>query len=314
MKINVPLTTAAALVLATFGIVTPAAATEAGGNSYALGVETAFSGLMPADGFHQFVYYAHYEADTNKGNDGSDNKALAYYKLRSDTVSTRLSYVWPGVQLFGASIETRVALVLPTIDLSLGIARPAPLTPIDKSGSTTGFADPQVAPVLLGWHTPTLHQTAGFETFLPIGSYDVNKPVNAGRHYFQVAPIYAVTWIPGNGFQGDIKLRYGINGVNHETHYRSGDELSIELNADYRVLPNLSLGANGFVYRQTTDDRLAGAAVNGNGNRGRVASIGPIAAWNITPKFLVLAKVLPEFDVRNRGDGTRFWLQAKLPW
>ena len=306
-------TTVAAVLSACAAFCPPASATENGGNSYAVGVETNFSGLMLPEGLHSFLYYSHYSASHNKDNTGADNPRLAYYKIESNTVAGRLSYVWPGVRFFGANVETRAALPLPTLDLSLGVARPAALGPLDRSGSKTGFGDLQLAPVLLGWHHGALHQTAGIEGFLPTGKFDKNAPVNIGRNYWQVAPFYAATWL-SDGWQVSGKARYAVNSRNKDTDYRSGNEFTFEYSAGYAVLPGLVLGINGYSYRQTTDDRQAGASVNGNGNRGRVDAVGPFASYNITPKWAVIAKLQVETGARNRPEGTRFWLQTKLPF
>jgi hypothetical protein len=289
-------------------------ATEGNGNSYPLGVETNMSGLMLPEGLTSLLYYNHYKATHVKGNDGHDSANIARYRVKSDTVSLRLSYVWPGVKWLGANVETRAALAVPTLDVTLDVARPAPLAPLDKGGTDTGLADLSFAPVLLGWHGKALHQTAGVETFLPTGTYDKNQPVNTGRNYYQVAPFYAVTWLPGEHWEASAKLRYGINSKNDATDYRSGDELTLEFSGGYRFSQALSFGINGYLYRQTTDDRLQGEAVNGNGNRGSVNALGPYVMYRFTKDFALVAKMQDEFDARNKAQGTRFWLQARLPF
>lgn len=98
-------------------------ATEGNGNSYPLGVETNMSGMMMPEGLTSLLYYTHYNASDVKGNDGKNNPNIARYHVKSDTVSLRLSYVWPGVKWLGANVETRAALALPTIDLTLDVAR-----------------------------------------------------------------------------------------------------------------------------------------------------------------------------------------------
>ncbi len=306
-----------ALPMATFfacaAVGTPAAATENGGNSYAIGVETNFSGLMLPEGLHAFLYYSHYGASHSKNDAGEDNPRLAYYKIEGNSIAARLSYVWPGVRLLGANVETRAALPLPTLDLSLGVARPAPLGPLDRSGSKTGFGDLQFAPLLLGWHDGALHQTAGVETFVPIGKFDKSAPINIGRNYWQVAPIYAVTWLPDR-WQLSGKLRYAFNGRNKDTDYRSGNEFTFEYSAGYAIARGVVLGVNGYMYRQTTDDKQGGAVVNGNGNRGRVNAVGPFVSFDVTPKISVMAKLQVEYGARNRSEGTRLWLQTKIPF
>jgi hypothetical protein len=228
-------------------------------------------------------------------------------------VAGRLSYVWPGVRWFGATVETRVVQAVVSVNLSLGIARPPPAGPLDRSGSRTGLADTAFSPVILGWHSPAYHQTVGLDSHLKTGSYDAARPVNTGRNHDQVAPFYALTWFPLAGAEVNAKFRYAVNSRNKATDYRSGDEASIEFSAGYRMSPAIVAGINGYVYRQTTDDTQNGATVNGNGNRGRVNVLGPYLIVNPTAKWSVIAKVQTDIDARNRPQGTRLWLQARIP-
>jgi hypothetical protein len=169
------------------------------------------------------------------------------------------------------------------------------------------------APVLLGWHSPSLHQTAGAELFVPVGDYNVSEPVNTGRNHWAVAPFYAVTWMPAKGIDMSGKLRLASNSRNNDTGYRSGNELTLEFSGNYRLSESVALGLSGYVYRQTSDDTVRGVSANGNGNRGRVNAIGPAMTYNFTPKFALIAKVQQEFGARNKAEGTRIWLQAKMP-
>lgn len=303
---------AALLSIAAFG--TPAEATENGGNSYAVGVETNFPGQMLPEGLHAFTYYQHYSASHSKDNTGADNTRLAYYKTNVDAVALRLSYVWPGVRLLGANVETRGAISMPTIDLTLGAARPAALGPLDRSGSQTGIGDLQFSPLLLGWHHGSLHQTAGVEGFAPIGEFNKDARVNIGRNYWQFAPFYAVTWVPEDRWQLSAKARYAFNTKNRATDYKSGNEFTLEYSAGFIVRPGLALGVSGYMYRQTSDDIQGGKPVNGNGNRGRVDAIGPYVSFDVTPKVAIMAKLQVESGARNRPEGTRLWLQTKLPF
>ncbi len=298
----------------TWAVTCAAGATEAGGNSYPLGVETVFPGVMPPEGFHMYFYYVHYESTRNENNVGDTNQRLADYKIRSDVVASRVDWVWPGVRLLGATVDTRAALSVPTLEVKLDVARPAPLAPLDRGGSATGLADLQLAPVLLGWHADTYHQTAGLEVYLPSGTYNAARNVNTGRHYYQAAPIYALTVLPDAFQQYDLKLRYGINGKNLHTAYRSGNEFTAEFGVGYRFYPHILTGLNGYIYRQTTDDRQRGVTINGDGNRGSVNALGPFIGYSFTQKFTVLLKVQSEFKAKNRPEGTRTWLQTKVPF
>lgn len=291
-----------------------AKATEGNGNSYPLGVETNMAGLMLPEGLNLLLYYSHYSASDSKDNSGHNNANLARYHIKTDSVALRFSYVWPGVRWLGANVETRLALVVPTIDLTLDVARPAPLFNLDRGGTTTDIGDTSFAPILLGWHGKTVHQTAGVESFLPTGRYDKNEPVNAGRNYYQIAPFYALSWFPNEHWESSAKLRYAINTKNDDTDYRSGDELTLEFSGGYRLTPRLSVGLNGYWYHQMTDDELDGDAVNGNGNRGQVTAIGPYAMFRVSKDFALVAKWQEEFDAKNKSEGSRIWLQARLPF
>ncbi len=290
-----------------------AGASENNGSSYVVGVETQYSGLMMPEGLTTMMYYSHYGASHSKDGAGRDNAALAEYDISVNSVAMRMTYVWPGVRLLGANVETRAALPLLDIDLALAVARPAPLPPLDLGGSKTGVGDLQFAPALLGWHHGSVHQTAGIEGYVPVGKFDRNQPVNTGRNLWQVAPLYAITWLPRNRWQVSGKLRYAINRENSDTHYKTGNEFTFEYSAGYQATPQWSFGINGYLYRQTTDDEQDGVAVGNGGNRGRVHAIGPYLAYNVSKRFSLVAKAQLEDGAHNRSEGTRLWLQARLP-
>ena len=224
----------------------PARATEGGGNSYPIGVDNLYSGLMLPEGANWLLFYQHYDAGSVKDNSGHDNPKLAHFHLRLNALAPRLSYVWPGVRVFGANLETRVVVPIVSADLDSAVARPPPLLPLDKSGNKTGLADMTLAPVILGWHSGSFHQLAGVEFHLKTGAYDVHDPVNVGRNYYQIAPTYAFTWFPTPKVDIGAKFRYGFNTRNEATNYQSGDEATIEFSAGYHVTPRLTLGLNGL--------------------------------------------------------------------
>jgi hypothetical protein len=176
------------------------------------------------------------------------------------------------------------------------------------------LADTSFSPIILGWHSPAYHQTVGLDSHLKVGAYDAADRVNTGRNYYQLAPFYALTWFPAKNVDVNAKFRYAFNTRNKATNYESGDEASIEFSAGYRATPSFAFGLNGYIYRQTTDDRQNGIRVNGNGNRGRVNAIGPYISYSFTPQVTLILKVQSEFDARNRPEGTRIWAQTRIPF
>ena len=289
-----------------------AQATEGGGNSYPMGVETNYNGVMLSDGAHWFAYYARYSATRSRNAAGMDNPQLARFRIDSDVVAPRLSYVWPGLTLFGARVETRVVQAIASVDLDAALGRRG-RPPLDRGGYRLGLADMAFTPIILGWNWSNYHHTIGIDTHLKTGSYDIEERVNTGRNYAQAAIFYALTWFPAPGFDINAKFRYAINGKNKATNYQSGDEATIEFSGGYRINPGLAIGINGYVYRQTSDDWQNGVALN-NGNRGRVNALGLYISYNLTPRMALIAKVQSEFGARNRPQGTRVWLQARIPF
>lgn len=299
-----------AMLVASLGLPLSATATEGGGSSYAVGVETNFSGAMLPEGSHWLVYYQHYSAGSNRDNSGNDNSRFAYFRSQADVLALRFSRVWPGVRVAGAQVESRGVLTLPTLDLHAGLARTAPLTPLDRSGGAQALGDTTLAPVLLGWHGDHWHQLAGVELIAPTGDYRVERPVNTGRNTWQLGLVYGVSWLPGT-WEASARLRLGRNSRNTATDYRSGDELSLEFSAGRKLAPGWSAGINGYVYRQISDDVQQGASVNGNGNRGAANALGPYVAWSPSRQVGLVGKLQQEFDNRNRAEGLRLWLQGR---
>jgi hypothetical protein len=298
-----------ALAALHFGL---AAATELGGSSYPVGVELGYGDMMPP-GLYKLAYYSHAQASSLKGESGQD-LGWARYRLTADTVSFRLQKVW-NTTLLGASAESALVLPFPAIDLEKRVSSALP----DTSGSRFGMTDPLIVPLRLAWKGEGLNQSAGLEIVAPLGAYDVNARVNTGRNYWQVAPAYALTYRPSAEIALGIKLRYGMNTKNKDTNYRSGDELTAEYSAGYKLSPVVNLGVQGYRIRQTSDDELNGqatSATNGRliGNRCSANTVGPFLSYAFSPRFVVVGKYQQDFGVKNRGEFKRFWLQVLFPF
>ncbi|MDD5176159.1 MAG: transporter [Sterolibacterium sp.] len=293
-----------------------AGATEQGGSSYPVGVELGYGDMLPP-GVYNLAYYSHARASSLKGNSGQD-LGWARYRLTADTISYRMQYVW-NTTLLGASVESALALPFPAVDLEKQVSSALP----DTSGNRFGMTDPMITPLRLAWKGENINHSVGLEIVAPLGAYDVNARVNTGRNYWQFAPAYALTYRPSAETAIGLKLRYGINTRNKDNSYQSGDELTLEYNAGYKLSPAMTVGLQGYLFRQTTDDELNGqptSATNGRligsgiGNRGSVNSIGPFLSYRFSPRFAVTTKYQQDFDVKNRGEFKRFWLQTLLPF
>jgi hypothetical protein len=289
----------------------PAMATEQGGSSYPVGVEIAY-GDMLKPGLYQLMYYNKSHAGSIKGNAGQD-LGWARYEINADTISYRLQYVWDTPWL-GASVESGASIPFPDIRLKRQLTGGSP----SLDGNRTGLTDPLFFPLRLSWKGEKYSQSLNFEIIAPLGAYDVAAKVNTGRNYWQFAPLYAVSWRPADNVIFGIKFRYGINTKNRADNYRSGDEFTTEFSAGVKWTPQTTIGLQGYLFRQTSDDELNGQPTRlpgtGIGNRGSVNAIGPFVSHAFSPRFILVGKLQNEFAVKNRGQFDKLWLQALLPF
>ncbi|MBB3259862.1 hypothetical protein F4827_004693 [Paraburkholderia bannensis] len=282
-------------------------ATEGGGSIYPIGVNTILAGFMPSPGDYAYLYGARYDSNHTLDGSGNDKAGINNFGAHVNALAFRYDHVWDGVTFLGANLMTRIGV--PFVDLHLHFDVKTPKGIVHKDSSDTGLSDAAIIPLALGWHSPHLNQMVGIEFFLPTGDYDVHRLANVGRHYYSISPEYFFTLKPIDKVEISAKVMYLFNTTNHETNYSSGDELIIDYNLGYQVTPKLQVGANGYFYKQTTNDVQNGAIVNG-GNEGRVLSAGPFIKYQPTRSLALVFKWQHEMLVENRTRGDRFWLQV----
>ena len=285
-------------------------ATEGGGTSKALGVDTVLSGVMPPPGLRITTFVGYYEADHTLDSSGNDRAGLSNFNVRATALTPRFQYVWPGVELWGANIETRLGLSL-LVDAHVRFDVQTPGGRIHREGASTGLGDALIGPALLGWHSERFHQTAGLEFFLPTGKFDKAQLANTSRGYYAAGPAYLFTWLPTDAVEVSGSLIYLINQRNRDTNYRSGNEVSFDYGLGYGLNPAWQVGANGYLYKQVTDDKQNGQ-VFGDGNRGQVVAIGPFIRYHPSPDWGITFKWQREARVENKTRGDRFFLQVAL--
>ena len=299
----------AACVVAGFSV-GAAYGTEGGGTSKALGVDTVMSGAMPPPGLRLTTFLAYYDANKTLDSEGNGRSGLSNFELKVEALTLRFQYVWPGVELWGASVETRLgATVHVKSKVQFDVRTPAGL--LRRQGSVQGGGDMLFAPALLGWHSERLHQTAGLQLFLPTGSFSPTQLANAGRGYLAVGPTYAATWFPNDGTEMSLSATFLHNLRNPDTKYTSGRELSMDYGIGHFFTPTLQAGVSGYLYKQVSDDSQNGQTVVG-GNRGQAFAIGPFLRYRPNNVWGITFKWQPEMGVRNRASGNRVFLQFAL--
>lgn len=289
------LMTAAMLAL---GAACTAGATEGGGTVYPLGVENFAAGAMPPPGLYGMVFGQHYHADTLK--DGAGDTLPVPFGLTANVVAPRVIWV-TGQTVAGGNLAFHTIVPLVDLDVRVGPRRESRRGVGDI---TAGFS--------IGWHhSPYLHSLAGIDVFVPSGHYDKADLANIGRNAWAAEPVYILSRIDPAGLNADIKLGYVFNRTNGDTAYRSGQEFHFDYALGWAFGPRWTAGASGYVYRQTTDDRQAGADLASG--RGRAVAIGPSVKYDSGNGWFVTAKWQKEMAVRNRAAGSAVWLKAVFP-
>lgn len=284
--------------------------TEGGGTSKALGVDTVMAGAMPPPGLRLTTFLAYYEANKTLDSEGNGRSGLSNFELKVEALTLRFQYVWPGAELWGANVETRLgASVYVKSTVRFDVQTPAGA--LRRQGSVQGGGDMLFAPALLGWHSERLHQTTGLQLFLPTGSFSPTQLANAGRGYLAIGLVYAATWYPWDSTEFRVSSNYLHNYRNPDTKYRSGRELSVDYGIGHFFSPTVQAGVSGYLYKQVSDDSQNGQTIVG-GNRGQAFAIGPFLRYWPNNDWGITFKWQPETGVKNRASGNRVFLQFAL--
>jgi hypothetical protein len=272
-----------------------AQATEGGGGAYPNGAEDSMIGALPPPGTYFLNYLTYYRATSFKDQNG--NHLMPKFNLDAVANVFRLIEVTK-YRIFGASWAMHAFVPIVHIDVE---ATPG-------KDHRAGLGDIIVDPFILGWHFKNFHIVTGPDIFIPTGNYNKNRLANTSRNYWTFEPVLALTYLADNGIELSGKFLYDINLKNPDTDYKSGQEFHVDYVMGYHVDKNLTLGACGYYYQQTTDDKLDGTSVEPDGFKGRVISLGPLALYNYKNMWFTL-KWYKEFEVENRPEGSNLFFK-----
>ncbi|WP_043458750.1 SphA family protein [Azohydromonas australica] len=277
----------------------PALAGEGGGGAYPNGVENFVMGALPPPGLYGIVYVNGYSADRLMDSNGN-NLNVPGFKVTANIIAPRL--VWlPGVKLLGGDLVT--STIIPLVDLKVSAA--------GRTESRSGLGDILVGSGVAWHHSQALHSIAAVDFYLPTGSFDSARLANVGRNYLAWEPVYAASYVDPNGPNADIKLGYMVNRRNKDTDYRTGQEFHFDYALGWGFGNGITAGVGGFFYRQMTDDNQGGTDLSGS--KGRAFAIGPSVKYDSGKGWFIAAKWQKESAVRNRPEGSAFWLKAVFP-
>lgn len=292
---NIPALTA----ICSLAFFLPAAqATEGGGSSYPMGADNYMTGAIPPPGFYAQIFAERYRADRLLDNRGKS--ALDDFHLSADVIAPRLIWVTEQKVLDGA---LAFHLNVPLVDLRVDVN--------GQHQKKTGMGDIIFGPALGYHYSDKFHAIYALDIFAPTGRYDRGDLANIGRNYWAFEPVAAFSYVDPAGVNADIKIMYDFNLRNSATDYRSGQELHADYSLGWGLGNGWVIGAGGYVYRQTTDDRQDGDRVADN--KGRAVAIGPSVKYASDSGWFVTAKWQKESQVRNRPEGEAYWVKLTIP-
>jgi len=272
-------------------------ATEGGGGAYLNGADGFLTAMLPPPGLYYINYLFHYSADQMKDNEGDRIPIDSKFNVTAN--ASRILYqsdktIWGG----NLGVYSIFSLVHLSADTEFG------------SISKSGLGDVTCGTVL-SWHlSKKLHLGVAFDITAPVGSYNKDDIANIGRNYWTFEPIFAVTYFNDHGFELTAKFMYDFNTENNDTQYRSGQEFHFDYAAGYQTGP-WKIGAEGYFYKQVTDDSGSGGV---DGNRGQVLGVGPAVKFDFKSGGFVELKYIQETFVENRSKGRKFLCKLVIPF
>jgi hypothetical protein len=299
--------TATAAALLCIALADPARAIEGGQSYYLKGYRDFLSGVLQGPGVtvrNDLVTYSGSERSiTRAGRVGVEQRFSS--EVFGVTVVTPYRilgghYAFAG-RVAGSRVEAERTLT-------------TPLGSMFREGSFTGFNDPAISPLIIGWHAGKLHWNFATAVWVPVGSYDVSHMVNTGKNYWAWSPQVAATYFdPATGLDISAAAIYVLNYENPETRYKSGDVFHLDFAVGRYILPNVTIGAVGYMMQQMSADEGAGNLLGER--KARVYGLGPslkfVTKVGDTPVALV-AKYYREFAAENTAQGNSASLSLRI--
>ena len=135
-----------------------------------------------------------------------------------------------------------------------------------------------VAGPALQWDKGTLlgrplFQRVESDVIMPTGLYDKNKSANPGSNLWTIDSYYSFVWLFADKWETSLRLWYAYHSQNPALSLKPGQRAHVNYAISREITPKLRLGATGYIFRQLTDDKIAG--VRQPDSRERVFGLGP---------------------------------------
>lgn len=194
----------------------------------------------------------------------------------------------------------------------------------DHSGSKFSLGDIELAPIMR-WQEDAHQIVLIPAVLLGTGDFKAGRAYNPGAGKFSTfRPTVQYSYI-GEGWDFGVRAAFAINGRNKDTEYRSGNTWNFDWAAMKFINDSTRIGLQGYVIYQVSKDSVKSEAEGGESmyntisgpitvGKGRAYAVGPAVSWIKDSGTLLLeGKVLKEFGVKNRPEGTVGWLTVSKP-
>lgn len=308
-----------ALALALAGVTAISGPAWAGGSqAYTNGSEDFGVGNLPPEGLHYIHYANYYNAKTFRDDEG--NKIDEAPDALTFANTSRLLWISP-YKILGGTYAAHVFVPIVYTENDFGSTSTFGRTPTPSSDDKFGLGNIIVSPFIVGWHGENVHAFLNLvDVFMPTRTeYDNDDTVNLGNDFWTFEPVLGVSYYPGD-FELSAKFMYdfstkdtdhrvtpdeanqlGNPGLAGQSRSRvPGQEFHFDYVAAYHPDDNWALGAVGYFYQQTTDDRISGDDVDDR--KGRVLAMGPGVQYS-HENLTLIGKAYFETLAENRNQG-----------
>ncbi|NJJ55895.1 SphA family protein [Pseudomonas sp. B14(2022)] len=278
-----------------------------------LGGTSFYDGFAGPPGLSHLTYLKFSTASSLRTNSGKANSAFDNPKINVITLINQLSYYSPDTIGGGAHLGWSLLVPVVSLDATFGSNGPALQDNATGLGDVTVGPQIQFDPIVDAHGRPVFVQRVAFDTILPTGKYDKHKDLNPGSNYYSLNPYWAATWMPAPRWEVSWRLHYLYNFKNRDpasssqdsfegkpvSNSRAGQSAWANFTASYEVIPNVSVGINGYYFRQITDDQINGDRLSDS--REKVLGIGPGMFWKISEGQGFWLNTYKETGVENRS-------------
>lgn len=282
-------------------------------NGINLGGTSFYDGFAGLPGFSFQQYLKFTSASSIRNNSGKEIKDFDNPKINVTSLINQLSYYSPNTIGAGAHLGWNIIVPIVSLDGDFGSNGPQLKDNATGVGDVTTGPLVQFDPIVDEHGRPIFVQRLALDVLLPVGKYDEHKDLNQGSNFYSINPYWAATWMPAPRWEVSWRLHYLQNFKNKDPASSSvqlfegqpvrdtqaGKAAWINFTASYEVIPNVSVGLNGYYFKQISDDEVNGHRLADS--REKVLGIGPGVFWKVGDGDGVWFNTYRETEVENRA-------------